>query len=103
MDSRVRKAAAPTIYHADLHKENIILSDDNSTIVTYLIVWQSSSIEPAVEYADESPDFAYGLVPKLSVAKVLDDTLLRPFRGCHITWRAGAIASRQELVQTLDR
>ncbi|KAL8990732.1 MAG: hypothetical protein Q9169_008052 [Polycauliona sp. 2 TL-2023] len=31
---------------------------DDPTIVTAIIDWQSSSIEPALEYADDTPDFA---------------------------------------------
>lgn len=130
-DSRVLNAAAPTLYHADLHKRNIFVSDDDPTIVTDLIDWQSSSIEPAFEYADEMPDFAaptpnfsledqpaeknaelcrqafdacmHGLIPKLSAAKVLDENLLRPFRYCHRTWRDGAVAFRQEMVEISSR
>lgn len=96
-----------------------------------MIDWQSSSIEPAFEYADETPDYAgpspgatsggksedknadicrqaheaclHGLVPKLSAARVLDDNLLRPFRYCHRTWKDGAVAFRQELIELSSR
>ncbi|KAL8747941.1 MAG: hypothetical protein Q9190_000265 [Brigantiaea leucoxantha] len=64
-DSRIKEAAAPTLYPADLHKRNIFVSDDDPAIITDFIDWQSSSIEPAFEYADETPDFA-ALSPKLS-------------------------------------
>lgn len=60
------ETAAPTLYHADLHKRNVFVSDDDPTIITGLIDWQSSSIEPAFEYADEVPDFA---APSLTVPK----------------------------------
>ena len=43
-----------------------------------------------------------GLVPRLSAAR-LDDNLLRPFRYCHRTWKDGAVAVRQELVEILSR
>ena len=130
-DPRIRETAAPTLYHADLHKRNIFVSDDDPTIITNLIDWQSSSIEPAFEYADETPDFAalgpnlslgdqpadisaelcrqafdaclQGLVPRLSAARTLDDNLLRPFRYCHRTWRDGAVAFRQELIEISSR
>ncbi|KAI4115641.1 MAG: hypothetical protein LQ338_007826, partial [Usnochroma carphineum] len=130
-DPRIRDAAAPTLYHADLHKRNIFVSDDDPTIVTGLIDWQSSSIEPAFEYAGDTPDFAasspdissedqpadtgaelcrlafdacmQGLVPKLAAGRALDENLLRPFRYCHRTWRDGAAAFRQELIEISSR
>ena len=40
-----------------------------------------------------------GLVPRLSVPRELDDNLLRPFRYCHRTWRDGAVAFKQELIE----
>ncbi|KAI4100052.1 MAG: hypothetical protein L6R37_005692 [Teloschistes peruensis] len=57
-DPRVMGTAAPTLYHADLHKRNIFVSDDDPTVITGLIDWQSSSIGPAFQYADKLPDFA---------------------------------------------
>ena len=128
-DPRIINAAAPTLYHPDLHKRNIFVSDDDPTIVTGFIDWQSSSIEPAFVYADEMPDFATSmppsedepadinaelcrqafnvclqcLVPKIWAARALDDDLLRPFRYCHRTWRDGAVAFRQELIEISNR
>ncbi|KAL8913538.1 MAG: hypothetical protein Q9172_007260 [Xanthocarpia lactea] len=130
-DPRIRATAAPTLLHADLHKRNIFVSDDDPTIITDIIDWQSSSIEPAFEYADMTPDFAapspnfsfedqppdiiaefckqafdiclQGLVPRLYAARTLDDNLLRPFRYCHRTWRDGAVAFRQELIEISSR
>lgn len=54
----IRNAAFPTLLHPDLHKRNICVSDDDPTIVTGLIDWQSTSVEPAFVYANETPDFA---------------------------------------------
>ena len=130
-DPRVRGAAAATLCHADLHKRNIFVSENDPSIITSLIDWQSSSIEPAFEYADYVPDFAgpttdaspeetpaqvqaalcrqafdaclQGLIPKLYAARALDDGLLRPFRYCHRTWRDGAAASRHELIEISNR
>ena len=96
-----------------------------------LIDWQSSSIEPACEYANYIPDFAtpmidaspeekhteiqaalcreafevclQGLIPKLYAARALDDDLLRPFRYCHRTWKDGATALRHELIELSGR
>ncbi|KAI4287425.1 MAG: hypothetical protein L6R35_003318 [Caloplaca aegaea] len=130
-DPRIGETAAPTLYHADLHKRNIFVSDDDPTIITDFIDWQSSNIEPAFEYANETPDFAasspnleledqpadisaelckeafnaclQGLVPRLSAARALNDNLVRPFRYCHRTWRDGVVAFRQELIEISSR
>ncbi|KAL8888454.1 MAG: hypothetical protein Q9215_004132 [Flavoplaca cf. flavocitrina] len=57
-DSRVQKAATPILLHQDLHKRNIYVSDEDPTIITDLIDWQSSSINPAFMHVNEVPDFA---------------------------------------------
>ena len=137
----IQNAASPTLLHADLHKRNIYVSEDDSTFITGLIDWQSTSVEPAFVYANETPDFAAhpdsvllaqddrrtpaaeretgeekkykdallcsqtfdvcmkGFVPKLRTARALDDTILRPFRYCHTSWRDSAAAVRQELIE----
>ncbi|KAL8910040.1 MAG: hypothetical protein Q9171_004666 [Xanthocarpia ochracea] len=130
-DPRIRATAAPTLHHPDLHKRNIFVSNDDPTIITDIIDWQSSSIEPAFEYADETPDFAAPslnlsfedqppdinaelckqafnvclqfLVPRLSAARALDDNLLRPFRYCYRTWKDSAVAFRDELIEISSR
>lgn len=130
-DPRISETAAPTLWHADLHKRNIFVAEHDPTTVTGFIDWQSSSIEPTFEYADEIPDFAgpnselssedqrtvasaefcrkaydiclQGLIPRLAVARVLDDNLIRPFRYCHRTWKDGAVAFRQELIELSSR
>lgn len=50
-------AALPTLFHYDLHKRNIYVSDVDPTIVTGIIDWQSTSVEPGFVYANEIPDF----------------------------------------------
>ena len=130
-DPRLRDSAAPTLHHADLHKRNIFVADEDPTIITGFIDWQPSSIEPAFEYAGVIPDFAapkpqpssedqladinaelcrrafeaclQALVPRLSAANALDDDLLRPFRYCHRTWRDGAVSFKQELIDISNR
>ena len=126
-DPRVRGAAAPTLHHPDLHKRNVFVSNDDPAVITGIIDWQSSSIEPAFWYADEVPDFARTvvhpslenqlepnsercakafdvctrfLVPKLSSPRLMDEALFRPFRYCYRTWRDGAVAFRHELIET---
>lgn len=129
-DPRIRDAATPTLLHPDLHKRNIFVSDNDPAVVTGIIDWQSSSIEPAFWYADEVPDFARTvthpslehqfepnsercakacdictrfLVPKLSGPRLMDEALFRPFRYCYRTWKDGAVALRHELIETSQR
>ena len=40
-----------------------------------------------------------GFVPKLRAARAFDDTLLKPFRCCHTSWRDSAAAVRQALIE----
>ncbi|KAI9367683.1 hypothetical protein BJX61DRAFT_537863 [Aspergillus egyptiacus] len=42
----------------DFHRRNIYVSPEEPTVITGLIDWQSTSIEPAFIYANETPDFA---------------------------------------------
>ena len=44
-----------------------------------------------------------GFVPKLYNARTMDETLLRPFRYCDTSWRDGAAALRQELIDISHR
>ena len=57
-DPQIQKAAAPILLHQDLHKRNIYVSDQDPTIVTGIIDWQSCSINPAFMHINEVPDFA---------------------------------------------
>lgn len=129
-DHRIQDVAAPTLFHPDLHKRNIFVSDDDPTIITSIIDWQSASIEPAFWYADEVPDFAIALphpslenqlepnseqcakafeictqfhLPQLASSKAMDEALLRPFRYCYRTWKDGAVAFCHELDKTSER
>jgi hypothetical protein len=125
-DIRIRDVATPVLLHPDLNKRNIFVSEDDPTTITGIIDWQSSSIEPAFWYADETPDFARAvtphlldelepnsercakafdvctqfLIPKLSSPRLMDEALFRPFRYCYRTWKDGAVALRHELIET---
>lgn len=57
-DKRIQDAATPALLHSDFHKRNIYVSAKDPTVITGLIDWQSTSIEPAFIYANETPDFA---------------------------------------------
>lgn len=123
-DRRIQNTVAPMLQHPDLHKRNIFVSDDDPTIITSIIDWQSSATEPAFWYVDEIPDFArvvanndqlepnselcakafdactQFLVPKLAGPRLMDEAMFRPFRYCHRTWKDGAVAFRHELIET---
>jgi hypothetical protein len=125
--SQIQNVASPVMFHPDLHKRNIFISEEDPTIVSAIIDWQSTSIEPAFWYADVMPDFAQSiphpsgedkiepksetcakaydvciqfLAPKLSAARATEEAYLRPFRYCYRTWEDGAVAFREELIQT---
>ncbi|KAI1925858.1 hypothetical protein LOZ65_002669 [Ophidiomyces ophidiicola] len=122
----IKSNSAPTLFHPDLHKRNIFISKDDPTKITGTIDWQCTSVEPAFYYADDSPDFAKAppegtsefadeslcsqayeigctlLAPRLGGARKIDETLLRPFRYCHRTWRDGFVPFTHELLQLRD-
>ncbi|CAD6441657.1 2dbd963f-b27d-414c-8fdd-fa28553569e7 [Sclerotinia trifoliorum] len=55
---QIKSASTPTLLHADLHARNTYVSNEDPNLITCLIDWQSSSIEPAFIYANDMPDFA---------------------------------------------
>lgn len=117
------------MFHSDLHKRNIFVSEENPMVVTGFIDWQLTRIEPAFYYADEAPDFAtlpvskgaedkpakqkeldalcsqayvagLGLLaPRLNAPRNIDETLLRPFRYSHRTWRDSIVPFTYELLE----
>ncbi|KAM5454307.1 hypothetical protein MaudCBS49596_002324 [Microsporum audouinii] len=118
--------STPTLFHSDLHKRNIFVSKDDPSIVTGIIDWQCASIEPAFYYAGHTPDFAKAppegtsestdevlcsqayelgwalLAPRLGATRKIDETLIRPFRYCHRTWRDGFVPFTCELMRLRD-
>jgi hypothetical protein len=56
--SQIQNAASPVMFHPDLHKGNIFVSEEDPRVVSAIIDWQSTSIKPGFWYADETPDFA---------------------------------------------
>ncbi|KAE8320056.1 kinase-like domain-containing protein [Aspergillus transmontanensis] len=117
-DPRIQGAATPLLFHPDLHKRNIFVSEDDPSIVSGIIDWQAASIEPAWWYADEVPDFAMPsesgsnlclqafeactqfLTPRLAGPRLMNDNLFRPFRYSYRTWKDGAVALRDDLIAT---
>ena len=125
--SSIQDINSPMMFHPDLHKRNIFVSEEDPTVVSAIIDWQSTSIDPAFWYANTTPDFAEPIfdpsykdgwepkseacaklwdiafqmfAPKLSIARKTDETYYRPFRYCHRTWEDSAASFREELIQT---
>ncbi|GMG29028.1 unnamed protein product [Aspergillus oryzae] len=117
-DPRIQGAVTPLLFHPDLHKRNIFVSEDDPSIVSGIIDWQAASIESPWWYADEVPDFAMltepgsnlclqafeactqFLTPRLAGSRLMNDNLFRPFRYSDRTWKDGAVALRDDLVAT---
>lgn len=126
-DRRIQNASAPTLFHPDLHKGNIFVSDENPSAITNIIDWQSASTEPAFWYANDIPDFAgitteasedekehkneeicnatfevcmKNLLPKIGHPRSLDWNIFRPFSICHNTWKQGAVSLQHDLIES---
>ncbi|KUL81635.1 hypothetical protein ZTR_09650 [Talaromyces verruculosus] len=117
-EPKIQAAATPTLFHPDLHKRNIFVSETDPSKITGIIDWQSTSIEPAFWYADDVPDFAVSddsdnnlcakafdtctrfFTPKLSGPRLMDENLFRPFLYSYRTWKDGAVALQHELIET---
>lgn len=56
-NSLIQHIAFSILLHADLHKRNIYVLDEDLTLVTGLIDWQSTNVESTFIYANETPDF----------------------------------------------
>lgn len=63
----IRDLATSFLLHVDLNKNNIFVSDDDPTLISSVIDRQSSSIEPAFVYANETSDLIPIRPPPLSV------------------------------------
>ncbi|GKZ33340.1 hypothetical protein AbraIFM66950_003190 [Aspergillus brasiliensis] len=57
-DERIQDAATPALVHPDFHKRNIYVSAEDPIVITGLIDWQSTSIEPSFIYVNETLNFA---------------------------------------------
>lgn len=114
-DTRTKASANPVLFHPDLHKRNIFVSEEDSSLIPGIIDWQGASIEPGFWYSDEVPGFAGPddkvsaqtseistrfLTPALSKPRLMDENLFRPFRYSYRTWKDGAVALRHELIET---
>jgi len=73
----ITSIATPTLLHADLYKRNIFVSEDDPTIITSIIDWQSTSIEPAFVYAKTTPDLIPMRPPPIEVLQEAGEVTLK--------------------------
>lgn len=57
LDPLIKDYSSPLLFHPDLHKRNIFVSDDDPGTVIAIIDWQGSAVEPAFWYRWDVPDF----------------------------------------------
>jgi hypothetical protein len=63
--------AIHTLLHPDIHKRNIFVSEEDSSQVTAIIDWRSTSIEPAFVYANHTPDFVEDAAADIPILETL--------------------------------
>ena len=130
-DPHLSNILQPILFHPDLHMRNIFVSEEDLTVPTAVIDWQSSSTKPAFWYAHDTPDFAqkevdipdndkstseselhnkaFGYLirsqlPRTMLAPLkMDEAYFRLFQYGHRTWIQSAAAFRVELIQTARR
>ncbi|OAG04084.1 uncharacterized protein CC84DRAFT_1063133, partial [Paraphaeosphaeria sporulosa] len=99
----IRSVAVPVLFHPDLHKENIIVAEEDPGIITPIIDWQSSSIEPAFWPADEVPGLAQRIPdpPDKDPNEPKREACAKVFvASIQLAWDNGAVAFREELIRT---
>lgn len=69
-DERIQTAALPVLLHADYNKRNIYISPSDPAMITGIIDWQLTCVEPAFIYAQNTPDFA--ALPNINPADEYD-------------------------------
>lgn len=57
-DPRVQETSTPTLFHDYVSKGDIFVSEDDPSVITGVIDWQFTSIEPAFWYTSSMPDWA---------------------------------------------
>jgi hypothetical protein len=74
----LRDVSKPTLLHADLNMRNIFISETRPFEITGIIDWQSTAVEPAFMYANETPDFACRAVESEDETTDSDDNRTPP-------------------------
>lgn len=57
-DPQMKETSGPMLFHPDLHKRNVFVSEEDPAVVTAIIDWQGSAVEPAFWYRWDIPDSA---------------------------------------------
>ncbi|KAG2019052.1 hypothetical protein GB937_005343 [Aspergillus fischeri] len=126
-DRRIQDAATPGLLHPDLHKRNMYVSAEDSTVITrtpdFAALLEESEGNIFENGQDEHKTLGQrereckdasiyyqiydvcmkGLAPTLHPARLLGPALFRVFYYCHATWRDSATALRQELIELSAR
>ncbi|KAE8383408.1 hypothetical protein BDV26DRAFT_277328 [Aspergillus bertholletiae] len=84
-DHRIAEAAIPLMFHPDLHKGNIFVSEGDPAIIKGIIDWQAT-----ISYT-------------LSGPRLMDETLFWPLRYSYRTWKDGTVALRHDMIETARR
>jgi hypothetical protein len=115
LGTQIQNYGKPLLFHSDLHKRNIFVSEDDPNVITGIIDWQGTSVEPAFWYSDEIPDFATEHDILKQAFDVTSQYLLHSatrwsttsgrmpvstFSLLYRTWGDGAVALRHELIET---
>ncbi|KAL2785160.1 kinase-like domain-containing protein [Aspergillus keveii] len=95
LDPQIQKYRKPLLFHPDLHKRNIFVSEDDPTVIAAIIDWQDNEI---LKQAFDLTSQYY--TPQLAGPRLVDESLFRPFLYSYRTWRDGTVALRQELIET---
>ena len=130
-DSRIQNASSPVLFHPDLNKRNITVSEEQPELITSFIDWQHARVEPGWEYSYESPDFSEPLldtsgnseteekiadacsqtlnaslqllVPKVGIGRTINEDMIDPIRYSRRIWRGGAAQYREMLIRLSPR
>ncbi|KAJ5437792.1 uncharacterized protein N7458_008790 [Penicillium daleae] len=108
-DSRIHDTASPTLFHPDLHKRNIFVSDNEPSIITGKVpdfATGATSPSSALRVDDSAlckktdEVCTKFLVPRLALPRAMDEGMFRPVLYSYRTWKDGAVAFRHELIET---
>ncbi|KAJ5690116.1 hypothetical protein N7462_004508 [Penicillium macrosclerotiorum] len=57
-EPHIQQVSMPILIHPDMWKRNIFVSENDPTVITGIIDWQSAAARPAFFYVNQIPDFA---------------------------------------------
>ncbi|EER38565.1 conserved hypothetical protein [Histoplasma capsulatum H143] len=92
-DSQVQSAATPVLFHPDLHKWNIFVSEDDPSIVP-------DFAEPGSLCTKTFAVCSQFLTPKLSGPRLMDGNIFQSFCYSYRTWKDSTVALIHKLIET---